>query len=580
MDSKKLSFPKRICVGVYKGLSYIASPFVNLWNKSSDKLYKTVNNTPTQELKGADMSVVNNASLNTDEKVNEERIINYSQMPSTLATQGKTQTEIIPVNAREAVEKIQNIESKVNMSVFDNPNGDKKSDSDDKNKSNLDFSKKSTKKVFVPKRLQQSREELLALVNSQNDTRCDHQIIYRYRAISPDGKWVSNTFLSYSRSEAFMFLENEGNTVYSIVTSPTIEKLYGPKSMASQKMSKKDIVFWLQQLSTYLKSGIPLTDSMRILGKQMGKNINTRRIFDGIIYNLTLGESFSSCLEKQGDAFPSILINIVKSAEATGDLEGALDDMADYFGETEKTRKAMISALTYPAMVFVFSIAVVIFLLVYLIPQFESIYQQAGAELNPLTKFLLNLSKFMKSNWSLILLVLLIIAVVIFFLYKKVKAARYAMQTFAMKLPIIGKIIIYKEMMIFTKTFANLLNNNVFITESMEILQKTTNNEIYRDIMLSTIDYIGRGEKISSAFQNHWAVPDVAYYMMVTGESTGELAGMMQNVANYYSIQHKSIIDSMKSLIEPIMIIFLAVTVGGILIAVIVPLFGLYSKIQ
>jgi type IV pilus assembly protein PilC len=120
------------------------------------------------------------------------------------------------------------------------------------------------------------------------------------------------------------------------------------------------------------------------------------------------------------------------------------------------------------------------------------------------------------------------------------------MQTAAMKLPVFGNLIIYKEMMIFTKTFSSLLKNNVFITESMDILSKITSNEIYREIMANTINYIGRGEKISASFRDHWAVPDVAYYMMVTGESTGELAEMMGKVSDYYAEQHPMILNKNK----------------------------------
>ncbi|MDE6292899.1 MAG: type II secretion system F family protein, partial [Bacilli bacterium] len=335
-----------------------------------------------------------------------------------------------------------------------------------------------------------------------------------------------------------------------------------------------------QQLSTYLKAGIPLTDAMRILSKQMGRNDNIKRTFDSVVYNLTLGENFSNCLDKQGDAFPSLLINMVKSAEATGDLEGTLDEMADYYQATESTRKEMISALTYPSMVFLFSIAVVIFILVYLIPQFVTIYQTANVTLNPITQFIIAASDFLQANLVYIIVVLITTIVVLVVLYKNLKAFKYYAQTMMMKLPLFGNLIIYKEMMIFTKTFASLLRNNVFITESMDILGKVTSNEIYREIMINTINYIGRGEKISSAFKDHWAIPEVAYYMMVTGESTGELAEMMGKVSDYYAEQHKMIIDSMKSLIEPVLIIFLAVVVGGIMIAVIVPMFGLYSEIM
>ena len=134
-------------------------------------------------------------------------------------------------------------------------------------------------------------------------------------------------------------------------------------------------------------------------------------------------------------------------------------------------------------------------------------------------------------------------------------------------------------MAIFAKTFSSLLKNNVQITESIGILTNITGNEIYRAIMIETIDNIAKGDKISQSFQGHWAVPDVAYYMIVTGESTGELAEMMSKVAEYYQNSHKAVINTMKAFIEPAMIVFLAVVVGGIVMAVILPMFGLYGEI-
>ena len=168
---------------------------------------------------------------------------------------------------------------------------------------------------------------------------------------------------------------------------------------------------------------------------------------------------------------------------------------------------------------------------------------------------------------------------ILYVAYKKVKAFRTAVQEISMKIPVFKNVIIYNEITIFAKTFASLLRNNVYITDSMGILSKITNNEIYKAIMYKTIDNIVQGEKISDAFKDHWAVPDVAYYMIVTGESTGQLADMMQKVSDYYQVMHKNIINQLKSLIEPIMIVFLALMVGSILLAVIVPMFTLYNNI-
>ncbi|MDD2504815.1 MAG: type II secretion system F family protein [Bacilli bacterium] len=435
---------------------------------------------------------------------------------------------------------------------------------------------------FVKKQKEKEERERESLISSLQDeiVRSDKPITYRYTAINNEGKKETNTFIAFSRVEVYTYLENEKYKVLKIETSKMIEFLYGPTSFNAGKFKNKDLIFWLTQLSTYIKSGIPLTDSMRILGKQMSKDAGKKRIFDSIIYNLTLGESFSSALEKQNNVFPQLLINMIKAAEATGELEATLDDMANYYDDLETTRKQMVSAMTYPAIISIFSIGVVIFILLFVIPKFQEVYASAGAELNAFTLIIINASDYLTKNILYILLIVGLIILVIILLFKRIKAFRYMMQKLFMKIPLMGKIIIYKEMSIFAKTFSSLLNNNVFITESISILTNITNNEIYKEIMTETIENIAKGDKISQSFKNHWAVPDVAFYMIVTGESTGELAEMMNRVANYYQTSHKTIINSMKNFIEPAMIIFLALVVGGIVMAVILPMFGLYSQIQ
>lgn len=414
----------------------------------------------------------------------------------------------------------------------------------------------------------------------RDNNRSETPVVFRYLVKDKAGKKITNYFIAHSKMEVLTYLTNEGYKVLEITTSKMINVLYSPDGMFQTRFSQKDLIFWLTQLSTYLKSGITLTESMRYLSKQMGKSGNNKRLFDSIIYNLTLGESFSNALAKQGNTFPPLLISMIKTAEATGELEKTLDDMANYFTEVKNTKKAMISAMIYPTAIFIFSIVVVTFILLFVVPQFQGIYESAGAELNPLTIFLINASNFLKTNLLKLVFIIFIVILIIVILYQKVKVVRRYMQELFMRFPKFGNIIIYKEMSVFAKTFSSLLKNNVFITDSINLLLDTTNNEIYKEIMISTINNIVKGNKISDAFYNHWAVPDVAYYMIVTGESTGELAEMMQKVAEYYQNEHKSMIDNIKALIEPIMIIFLAVVVGGVVLAVILPMFGLYEQIQ
>lgn len=429
-------------------------------------------------------------------------------------------------------------------------------------------------------KLDAERDALLKMINDGGEKRFEKPQTFRYKALNPEGKVETNTFIGVSKLDIYTFLTGEGYKVFSIETSKWINFVYGQSFSSYRKLSMKNLIFFITQLGTYIKAGITLTEAMRILSKQLKKDRNQHRITQSIVYYLTMGESFSSALIHQTGAFPQFMINMIKAAEAAGNLDETLDDLANYYEEINTTRKEMISAITYPTIVGLFSVAIIVFIMIYIVPKFVSIYNSAGATLNPLTLFVINTSTFLKKNIFVILLIVVLIIVAIIMAYKNVKEFRKQLQILLMRLPIVGNIMIYNEITIFTKTFASLLKNDVFITDSIDILSKITNNEIYKEIMLNTISNIARGEKISESFKNQWAVPDVAYYMIVTGENTGMLAEMMQKVSNYYQEQHKAIVNSLKSLIEPVLIVFLAVVVGGILIAVIVPMFSLYEKIS
>ena len=368
-------------------------------------------------------------------------------------------------------------------------------------------------------------------------------------------------------------------TVYEIVTNWAINFFHTESSSIKRKMKNKDLVFWLAQLSTYIKAGIPLTDAVKVLAEQ-DKRKKYKAVYDAVIYELTMGETFSEALNKQGNVFPALLINMIKSAEMIGNIEGTLDEMSEYYQEVEDTKRAVVSALAYPCIVLVFAIGIVIFMLVYIVPQFVDVYESMNAELNPVTVVTLNISAFLQNEYMKIIEVVLAVIVIYIYLYKKVKAFRAMMQTIFMKLPVVGNIIIYKEISLFARTFATLNKNNVLLTDSIDILGKITSNEIYKGLMYRTINNLLKGEKMSETFKDNWAVPQVAYYMILTGESTGELATMLDKVGDYYQKLQRNSVNMIKTFIEPIMIIFLAVVVGFILIAIVVPMFGMYSTIS
>ena len=415
--------------------------------------------------------------------------------------------------------------------------------------------------------------------NSSDAHRSEQKQTYKYLARNTDGKLETGYFSAQSKLDVYSYLIDKGMTVYEITTNWAINFFHTESSSIKRRMKNKDLIFWLAQVSTYIRAGIPLTDAVKVLAQQ-DKRKRYRAVYDAIIYELTMGESFSEALKKQGSVFPALLVNMVKSAEMIGNIEDTLDEMSDYYQEIEDTKKAIISALTYPSIVLVFAIGIVVFMLVYIVPQFVEVYESMNAELNPITEITLNVSGFIKTKYLNIIAFVLLIVSLYTLLYKKVKLFKTMMQRLFMKLPVVGSIIIYKEISLFSRTFATLNKNNVLLTDSIDILGKITNNEIYKSIMYRTINNLLKGEKMSESFKDHWAVPQTAYYMILTGESTGELAEMLDKVGDYYQKLQKNMINQIKTFIEPVMIIFLALVVGIILVAIIVPMFGIYESIQ
>lgn len=398
---------------------------------------------------------------------------------------------------------------------------------------------------------------------------------YRYVVINSIGKKEKGTFEAESESEVKNFLISQDYKIVSV----ELRKKYDVDLFISNKMKASSLAFFLTQLSTYIKAGIPLVDSVRILAKQSTKP-QEKKAFEKLVYELLKGEDLSEAMINQGDTFPKLLVNMVETAEMTGDLPTVLDDMADYYTSIDKTRKQMVSAMTYPAVVLTIAIGVLVFMLVYLVPQFVGIYAEEDAELPAITLMIMGASNFIRANYIYIIISIVIFALLFRYLYKNVKSFRTAIQTFLMHVPVIKNIIIYNEVANFTKTFASLINHGVYITDSMEILKKITNNEVYKRIINNSLKSLGKGESISASFRGEWAFPIVAYEMLVTGENTGQLGQMMEKVADHFQMLHKNIIDQLKSLLEPLLICILAFIVGIILLSIITPMFDIYGQIK
>lgn len=423
---------------------------------------------------------------------------------------------------------------------------------------------------------QKSPENLQGIQPNKDENRTRKKLKgYSYVVINSINKKEKGFFDAETEDEVRTFLEGQDYQVLEVKPKSAMDiDISGPP-----KLKAEDLSFTLTQLSTYIKSGIPLVDSVRILAKQAKKPAH-KKIYGQVVYELLKGESFSMALANQGKVFPPLLINMVKTSEMTGDLPSILDDMAEYYTSMNQTRKQMKSAMTYPIVVLCIALVVLVFMLVYLVPQFASMFESNDAKLPGITLAVLGVSDFIQ-NYYLFLIIGVVVLVFSFrYLFKHIQSFKLAVQTLLMHIPVVSKIIIYNEIANFTKTFASLLNHGVFITDSMEILSKITDNEVFKKIINKTLENLSKGEPVSSAFRGEWAIPVVAYEMIVTGENTGQLGLMMEKVSNHFQTMHKSIIDQMKSLMEPLMIVCLAGIVAVILLSIVTPMFSIYSQIE
>ena len=408
--------------------------------------------------------------------------------------------------------------------------------------------------------------------------RSEKKQTYQYLARNSSGKLIKGYFSAFSKLDTHSYLLDEGYEVYEIKTNWWINFVHGESKYFQKNMRNKDLIFWLTQLSTYIKSGIPLTDAVKILAQQ-DKKKRYKKVYDSLTYELTMGESFSEALKKQGSVFPGLLINMIKAAELTGELENTLDEMSEYYNEKQQTKDALISAMTYPMTVLIFAIIAVSFILIVIIPKFVEIYESIDVEISGLTLIVITASDWLKEKYIYLILFVIGFSIIYKVLYTNVKAFKTAMQYIFMHLPIIGKMIIYNEMALFAKTFAVLNKNNVLLTDSIDLLSKITNNEIYKMLMYDTISNLLRGDKMSLSFKDNWAVPEIAYYMITTGESTGQISEMLNKVSSFYKVQVDNISTKLKTFLEPFLIVALAVMIGFILIAVIIPIFQMYNQL-
>ena len=340
------------------------------------------------------------------------------------------------------------------------------------------------------------------------------------------------------------------------------------------KVQPEDIALFSRQLATMLAAGIPLVQAFEIVGAGNDKPAVQKLILD-IKADIEGGSSLHESLGKHPLYFDDLYVNLVEAGEQAGALEGLLDKIATYKEKTEALKKKVKKALMYPAAVLIVAVIVTVILLIFVIPQFESLFKGFGAELPAFTQFVINMSRWLQRNGVFLAVVLFGAGYAFFYFKKRSKKMRELLDRMMLKLPIIGPILNKAAIARYARTLSTMFAAGVPLVEALESVAGATGNIVYENAVMRMREEVATGQRLQQAMENTGLFPNMVIQMIAVGEEAGALDEMSSKVATFYETDVDNAVDSMSSLLEPMIMAILGVLVGGLVIAMYLPIFKL-----
>jgi len=424
---------------------------------------------------------------------------------------------------------------------------------------------------------------------------------YAYTALDARGQEVSDTMEAGSEQEAIAALRQAGYYPTSVMEAGKAAKAARTKTAQAPKTKgtglKKDInisipflerktikpktlMIFTRQLATLIDSGLPLLRGLNVLGKQEPDPV-LRKTIGKLADSVQGGSTFSDGLAQHPKIFNKLYINMVKAGELGGVMELVLVRLADFQEKAQKLKNKVVSAMFYPIIVLVIAIAIMAFLLVYIVPKFEQIFADmlGGKPLPALTEFVIGTSRFFQNQWYLILGGV-IAFIVIFNLTGRTAKGRVFIDAVKLRLPLFGDLIKKGAISRFSRTLGTLVTSGVPILQALNITRETAGNVVLSNAIQKVHDSVKEGESIVTPLEKSGIFPPMVVSMIDVGEETGQLPEMLLKVADVYDDEVDNTVAGLTSLLEPIMIVFLAVVVGTIVIALFLPLISIISGLQ
>ncbi|PJL19736.1 type II secretory pathway protein [Stenotrophomonas maltophilia] len=364
-------------------------------------------------------------------------------------------------------------------------------------------------------------------------------------------------------------LRRQGINPGTVKTKP--KPLFGA---AGSAIKARDIAFFSRQMATMMKSGVPIVSALEIIGSGH-KNPRMKKMVDTIRTDIEGGSSMYEAVSKHPVQFDELYRNLVRAGEGAGVLETVLDTVATYKENIETLKGKIKKALFYPIMVVVVAMVVSGIMLVFVVPQFEDVFKSFGADLPAFTMLVVNLSRFMVSWWWLMLIVAIGTAVGAVMAYKRSPKMQHAMDRFVLKVPVIGQIMHNSAIARFARTTAVTFKAGVPLVEALGIVAGATGNTVYEEAVLRMRDDVSVGYPVNVSMKQTNLFPHMVIQMTGIGEEAGALDAMLFKVAEYYEQEVNNSVDALSSLLEPMIMVFIGTIVGGMVIAMYLPIFKL-----
>ncbi|MCK5729127.1 MAG: type II secretion system F family protein [Methylococcales bacterium] len=398
-------------------------------------------------------------------------------------------------------------------------------------------------------------------------------IDYVYKAKDKKGIISKGEISALNEVAARKALRTRGVKIITLKKKP--KDLFGPRKQA---IVTKDICIFARQLATMLEAGVPLVQSFDIIGKGH-ENPSMAELILGIKDDVESGDTLGQALKKRPLYFDDLFCNLVEAGEQAGVLEGLLDKIATYKEKSESMRAKVKKALTYPMAVIVVAFVVTVILLIFVVPVFDDVFQSFGAELPAFTQMVVEMSEWMQENWWIVIGVLIAVIKTYSFVFKRSEKFRNFVDRTMLKVPIVGVIIEKSAIARFARTLSTMSAAGVPLIEALDSVAGACGNIVFYDGVKSMQEEVSTGQSLQASMLNANIFPHMVIQMVAIGEESGSIDSMLDKVADFFEEEVDNLVDNLSSLMEPMIMVILGTLVGGLVVAMYLPIFQMGAAV-